>query len=44
MVVEAVTPGIRVAAWAFCVTPNIKPKVAVDKTRVLIVSSIGRSP
>jgi hypothetical protein len=44
MVVPAVTPGIRVAAWAFCVTLNIKPKVAVDKTRVLIANSIGSSP
>jgi hypothetical protein len=41
--VEAVMLGIR-AAWAFCATPNIKPKLAVDKTRGAMGTLIGRLP
>jgi hypothetical protein len=38
--VEAVMLGIR-AAWAFSVTPNINPKLAVDKTIGAMATFIG---
>jgi hypothetical protein len=41
--VEAVMLGIR-AAWAFCATPNINPKLAVDKTIGAMATFIGKFP
>jgi hypothetical protein len=41
-VTVAVTPVIRLA-WAFCATPSISPKVAVDNTSDLVVSFIMKS-
>jgi hypothetical protein len=39
----AVTPVISLPAWAFCATPSISPKVAVDNTSDLVVSFIMKS-
>jgi len=38
-----VTPVISLLAWAFCATPSISPKVAVDNTSDLVVSFIMKS-
>ena len=39
----AVTPVISLPAWAFCATPSISPKVAVDNKSDLVVSFIMKS-